>query len=144
MQVSMKNLFIGMSNNKLMQVIAQKWGYRIVAGQFIAGTNVESALQTVESLNKKGFTCTVDHLGEFVTEEDVSIRAKENIIHFMHEVNKKELDCHISLKLTQLGLDISEGFCLRLMKEIMEVAKQYDIFINIDTEDYGHYDATIR
>lgn len=124
--------------------MAQKWGYRIVADQFIAGTNLEDALETVRTLNAKGFSCTVDHLGEFVTEKEVSIQAKEKIIQFMHCINEEQLDCHISLKLTQLGLDISEEFCLHLMKEILDVASKYQIFINIDTEDYAHYHATFR
>src|SRR5699024_9592596 len=48
-----------------------------------------------------------------------------------------------SIKLTQVGLDVDYDFCLENMLDIMAVAKEYNIFVNIDMEDYAHYDQTI-
>src|SRR5699024_4651939 len=69
---------------------------------------------------------------------------KNKIISLIERIHKEEVACHISVKLTQLGLDIDEAFCLDNMREIVGIAKKYDIFVNIDTEDYLHYHQTIR
>lgn len=139
-----RDFFIGLSNNKLLNKAAQKWGFRLGAEQFVAGVDVDSVLESVKRLNEQGASATVDHLGEFITERSKSIAAKENILSLIEKINEEQLDCHISVKLTQLGLDIEENFCLKNMQEIVGRANEYNIFINIDTEDYLHYEQTLR
>src|SRR5690625_4860553 len=131
-----RDFFIALSNNDLLNKGAQKWGFRLGAEQFVAGLDVDSVLKSVKKLNNKRISATVDHLGEFVTDRSVSIEAKENILHLIERIHQEEVDCHISVKLTQLGLDIDEQFCIENMQEITKLANEYDIFINIDTEDY--------
>lgn len=140
----MRSFFIALSQNNFLNKYAKKYGYRLFAEQFVAGLDVDSVIQTVHRLNKMGISCTVDHLGEFVTDRKVSLEAKENIIALLKKIHEEELDCHVSVKLTQLGLDIDEGFCLSNMQKIVRKAAQYHIFVNIDTEDFEHYDGTIR
>lgn len=139
-----KNFFMALSNNRFLNESAQKWGFRLGAEQFVAGTDIESALETVKQLNALGISATVDHLGEFVTDKQQSIEAKENILTLINRIHEEQIDSHISVKLTQLGLDIDEQFCWENMREIAGLAKRYDIFINIDMEDYAHYEATLR
>lgn len=139
-----RDFFIALSNNELLNRSAQKWGFRLGAEQFVAGVDVDSVLKNVKKLNEKGIAATVDHLGEFVTERSKSIEAKENILHLIERIHKEKVSCHVSVKLTQLGLDIDEDFCLENMQEITKLAHEYGIFINIDTEDYLHYEQTMR
>lgn len=139
-----RDFFIALSNNELLNKSAKKWGYRLGAEQFVAGTDIDSVIKTVKRLNDKGISCTVDNLGEFVTEKAESTTAKEKIISVIERIHEEQVSCHISVKLTQLGLDIDESFCLDNMREIVGTANKYDIFINIDTEDYHHYAPTIR
>lgn len=122
---------------------AKKWGFRLGAEQFVAGTNVDQVLQTVNRLNAKGISCTVDNLGEFVTEKEESLAAKDTILEVIRRIHEEQLNCHISVKLTQLGLDIDNQFCLDNMKDIVGAAKAHGIFVNIDTEDYAHYEQTM-
>lgn len=144
---SMSNLtrdfFIGLSNNEFLNKNAKKWGFRLGAEQFVAGTNIDQVLKTVNRLNAKGISCTVDNLGEFVTEKEESLAAKETILEVIRRIHEEELNCHISVKLTQLGLDLDDQFCLDNMKEIVGAAKSHGIFVNIDTEDYAHYEQTL-
>lgn len=140
----MRNFFMALSQNNYLNKYAQKYGYRLVAEQFVAGLDVDSVIQTVQRLNETGISCTVDHLGEFVTDRRVSLEATENIITLLERIHDEKLDCHVSVKLTQLGLDIDEGFCLSNMQKIVRTAAQHHIFVNIDTEDYAHYDGTMR
>src|SRR5690625_2783119 len=139
-----RDFFIALSNNELLNRSAQRWGFRLGAEQFVAGVDVDSVLKNVKQLNDKGIAATVDHLGEFVTDRFISLQAKENILNLIEQIHNQQLNCHISVKLTQLGLDIDEQFCLNNMQEIVKSANKYDIFINIDTEDYLHYEQTLR
>lgn len=138
-----KSFFIALSNHKFLNRIAQQWGFKFGAEQFVAGASIDHALSVVEKLNKRGKTATVDHLGEFVTDRTQSIAAKKNIIALIELINKKQLNCHISVKLTQLGLHIAYPFCLKNMQAIVKLAHTYNIFINIDTENYAHLDQTL-
>lgn len=138
-----RDFFIGLSNSEFLNKNAKKWGFRLGAEQFVAGTNVDQVLETVNRLNAKGISCTVDNLGEFVTEKDESLAAKETILEVIRRIHEEQLNCHISVKLTQLGLDIDDQFCLDNMKEIVGTANNYGIFVNIDTEDYAHYEQTM-
>ena len=139
-----RDFFIALSNNEFLNKSAKKWGYSLGAEQFVAGTDVDSVMRSVHRLNQKGISCTVDNLGEFVTEKSESTAAKEKILSLIERIHEEKADCHISVKLTQLGLDIDEAFCIENMREIVGTANKYDIFINIDTEDYAHYEPTMR
>lgn len=139
-----RSFFIALSHNKILNKGAQRWGFRLGAEQFVAGVDIENVLQVVKKLNNRGMTATVDHLGEFVTERAKSIVAKENILRLIEKINEEKLHCHLSIKLTQLGLDIDEDFCLDNINEIVELANTYHVFINIDMEDYAHYEQTLR
>src|SRR5699024_8608416 len=139
-----RNFFIALSNNKFLNESAKKWGFRLGAEQFVGGVDIDGAIASVKRLNEKGISCTVDNLGEFVTQKSESTDAKNKIISFIERIHKEEVACHISVKLTQLVLDIDKAFCLDNMREIVGIAKKYGIFVNIDTEDYLHYHQTIR
>jgi len=138
-----RDFFIALSQNKLLNKSAKRWGLRLGASKVVAGTDTESAIQTIQKLNDKGISCTLDNLGEFVYEKEEALAAKENIIKTLHAINANQVNSHLSIKLTQIGLDIDQDFCLQNMTDIMKVAKEHDIFINIDMEDYAHYEQTM-
>src|SRR5690625_325952 len=139
-----RDFFIALSNNEFLNESAKKWGFRLGAEQFVGGVDVDGAINSVKKLNEMGISCTVDNLGEFVTSKSESTEAKNKILSLIERIHQEQVDCHVSVKLTQLGLDIDEDFCLENMREIVGSANKYNIFINIDTEDYLHYDQTMR
>jgi len=139
-----RDFFIALSNNELLNKGAKKWGLRLGAEQFVAGVDINSVVKSVKQLNNKGISCTVDNLGEFVTDRSVSLAAKRKILNLIEVINEENLDCHLSIKLTQLGLDIDYDFCIENVKEIVSAANKHNIFINIDTEDYAHLDETLK
>ncbi|MEC1154251.1 proline dehydrogenase family protein [Cytobacillus horneckiae] len=133
-----KDFFIALSQNKLLNKGAKRWGLKLGAQSVVAGTNIDEMINSVKDLNQLGISATIDNLGEFVFEEKEAIEAKEQILEVIEAIHKEQVDAHISLKPTQLGLDISYQFCLENLREIVHAAYQYDIFINFDMEDYGH------
>ncbi|HLR61050.1 MAG TPA: proline dehydrogenase family protein [Lentibacillus sp.] len=139
-----RDFFIGLSNNRLLNTQAKKWGFSLGADKFVAGTTVESVMEAVKELNQQGISCTLDNLGEFVSDKTEAGQAKDKIIRLLNTIHEENADCHLSVKLTQLGLDIDQDYCIGNMREILSTAKQHDIFVNIDMEDYAHYDETLE
>ncbi|GGK04320.1 proline dehydrogenase [Lentibacillus kapialis] len=139
-----RDFFIGLSNNRFLNTQAKKWGFSLGADKFVAGTTVDSVMEAVKALNRQGISCTLDNLGEFVSDKREASEAKDNIMTLLNTIYKENVDCHLSVKLTQLGLDIDQAYCIENMREILAKASQYDIFVNIDMEDYSHYDQTLE
>jgi proline dehydrogenase len=140
----LKDLFIGLSQNQFLNSAAKKYGLKLGAQSVVAGTNIEETIKSIKELNAHGISCTVDNLGEFVFKKEEAIEAMENILAVIEAIHEHKVDAHISLKPTQLGLDIDYDFCLGNLREIVDRAKQYDIFVNFDMEDHGHLDPSFQ
>lgn len=133
-----KDFFIGLSKNQLLNEAAKKYGLKLGAQNVVAGTNINETIQSIKELNAYGIACTVDNLGEFVFEREEALKAKEQILEVIEAIHKEDVNAHISLKPTQIGLDIAYDFCLDNLTEIVKKASEYDVFVNIDMEDYSH------
>ncbi|MDQ6596026.1 proline dehydrogenase family protein [Bacillus salipaludis] len=134
----LKDIFIGLSQNQFLNSAAKKYGLKLGAQSVVAGTNIEETIKSIKELNANGISCTVDNLGEFVFKKEEAIAARDQILKVIEAIHKNNVDAHISLKPTQLGLDIDYNFCLENLKEIVHQASNYGIFVNFDMEDYGH------
>jgi proline dehydrogenase len=132
-----KNFFMHLSENQLLNKAAQTYGFKLGAHSVVAGTNIEEAIGSIKELNAQGISCTIDNLGEFVHEKSEALEAKNQILGVVDAIHKHKVDAHISLKPSQLGLDIDYDFCLENIKEIVDKASKYDIFINFDMENYA-------
>ncbi|ANU13168.1 proline dehydrogenase family protein [Planococcus halocryophilus] len=131
-----KNFFIHLSENQLLNKAAQNYGFKLGAHSVVAGTNIEEAIGSIKELNAQGISCTIDNLGEFVHDKAEALEAKNQILGVVDAIHKHDVDAHISLKPSQLGLDIDYDFCFENIKEIVDKASQFGIFINIDMENY--------
>ncbi len=100
-----KNFFISLSQNKVLNNGAKKWGLRLGASQVVAGVSISSAIDTVRQLNEKGLVCTVDHLGEFVLNKAEAIESTYICIETLEAIAESKVNCNLSVKLTQLGLE---------------------------------------
>ncbi|WP_409368274.1 proline dehydrogenase family protein [Lysinibacillus sp. 38-6] len=140
--MALRDVFISLSENKILNSAAQKYGLRMGAQSVVAGTNLQEVVKTIKELNQSNISCTVDNLGEFVFEKSAAIAAKNNIIAVIEAIHDEQLDAHISLKPSQLGLDIDYDFCYENLKEIVELAHQYDIFVNFDMENYARLQSS--
>lgn len=138
----LKDLFMGLSQNQFLNSAAKKYGLKMGAQSVVAGTNIEEAIKSIKELNAHGISCTVDNLGEFVFQKEEATAAKEQILKVIEAIHENQVDAHISLKPTQLGLDIDYTFCLENVREIVDLANQYNMFVNIDMEDFKHLQPT--
>ncbi|MER2108513.1 MAG: proline dehydrogenase family protein [Solibacillus sp.] len=141
---TLKDFFIALSENRALNSAAQKYGLKFGAQSVVAGTNIDEVIESIKELNTYGISCTVDNLGEFVYEKSEALAAKEQILAVVESIHTEQVDAHISLKPSQLGLDIDYDFCFDNLKEIVALADRYDIFVNFDMEDYGRLHTSFQ
>ncbi|MFJ5562620.1 proline dehydrogenase family protein [Lysinibacillus xylanilyticus] len=135
--MALRDFFIYLSENQMLNGAAQRYGLRMGAQSVVAGTTIPEVVQTIKELNKANISCTVDNLGEFVFEKSAATAAKQKILAVIQAIHDEQLDAHISLKPSQLGQDIDIDFCYENLKEILALAHKYDIFVNFDMENYA-------
>jgi len=138
-----KNVFLHASQNKVLNKAAKKWGLRFGAAQVVAGDTIESAIKKVQELNEKGLICTLDHLGEFVSSREEAIEATQYNARTLEAMGRAGVNSNLSVKMTQLGLDIDPSFCMENMRRILETATKYNNFVRIDMEDHAHCQITL-
>lgn len=138
-----RQFFLFLSKNKLLNNSAKKWGLKFGASNVVAGETIPSVIETVKKLNSQGLICTVDHLGEFVINKDEAIESTDYCVKTLEAIDQAGVNCNLSLKLTQLGLDIDRELCLNNIRRIVQTAKKYNNFVRIDMEDYAHCQETL-
>jgi len=115
-----------------------------LARRFIAGGNFEEALEEIRRLNSMNITTTVDVLGENVNSQ-VEAKAKANsYIDALGKINSTGVNSHVSLKLTQMGLDISDEFCFENVSRILAAALKYENFVRVDMEGSNYTQRTME
>ncbi|NWF89368.1 MAG: proline dehydrogenase family protein, partial [Ignavibacteriaceae bacterium] len=117
---------------------------RIFAGKYIAGEELEDAINLVKTLNSKGIYATIDVLGESIKSKEEALEAKQKCLDVLDAIEKNKLLANVSIKPTQMGLAIDEQFALEQISEIVERAKSYNNFVRIDMEDSPFTDSTFR
>ena len=143
MERVLRNFFLFLSKNRFFTKLAKKYGLRFGAGKFVAGETVPDAVKTIKELNEKGMAVTIDHLGEFIDSEAEAWEAADGCIKAIEAIAEHQLDSQLSLKLTSMGLDISEGLVLENMRRILDVAEDKDVFVTIDMEDFERCEKTL-
>ncbi|WP_404329778.1 proline dehydrogenase family protein [Mesobacillus maritimus] len=140
----LRNFFLFLSNNRMITRLAKKYGFHLGASRFVAGKNIEEAVIVIKELNKKGLAVTLDFLGEFVESEGEARDRVNQSIKAIEFIRRENLDAQLSVKLTSMGLDISEDLVLENMRRILRIAKWNDVFVTIDMEDYSRYEKTLN
>ena len=118
-------------------------GFKQVTRRFIAGENIDDAIIAIRELNRTGVTASFDHLGESTTSEAEAESDVREYLRVLDRIEATGVNSNVSVKLTQLGLDIDEDYCLQNTRRIVEAAKRQDNFVRIDMEDSSKTDATL-
>lgn len=144
MEQLLRNFFLFLSKNKAFTKVARKYGLRFGAGRFVAGETIDLAVKKIKELNEKGLAVTIDYLGEFVdTIEEANLMANGSI-EAIKAIGREKLNAQLSLKMTSMGLDISDEVVMNNMRRILDAAKENDVFVTIDMEDYTRCEKTIE
>ena len=114
------------------------------ARRFVAGETLADALAAVRALNAKGISVSLDELGESVTNEREARATRDSYCRILDAIAAAKLNANVSVKLTALGLDISEELCVALMQDLLERARQHGTFVRIDMESSAYTERTLR
>jgi proline dehydrogenase len=114
-----------------------------LAYRFVAGDRLEDAVRVMADLNRRGWTGSLDHLGENVTEERAARAASEEYLAAFERIASEALKANVSVKLTQLGLDISPDLCRELLTRILQRAQQLNNFLRVDMEGSAYTQRTL-
>lgn len=117
-----------------------KYGF---ARRFIAGESLDEALDASLDLNRAGRQISLNHLGENVTTREAAEAVRDGYIEMVRALDARKVDGNISIKLTQLGLDLGRDLCQQLTDEIVGTAKQLNRFIEMDMEGSPYTDVTL-
>jgi proline dehydrogenase len=113
------------------------------ANRFVAGETLDSALAAVAKLNARGITASLDLLGESVHNEAEAHAAGQAYITMLDRIHERKVDANVSVKLTAMGLDISEDLCVSIMHKILQRARDYGSFVRIDMESSEYTQRTL-
>lgn len=138
-----RKIVLTVAENKLVTNFVNKYGLTLGARRFVAGEKLADAINAVKQLNAKGICATLDNLGESCYEAKTATEGTMEAIRILETINESGVDSNLSVKLTQLGLEIDHKFCLSNMMEIVGKANQLNNFVRIDMEDSSKVDATI-
>lgn len=116
---------------------------RRFASRFVAGETVETAVEAVRELNRRKITATLDLLGESVAREPEAAQARDTYLQMLDRIGDSGVDSNVSVKLTQMGFDISEDACLANMTAILERAKARGNFVRLDMEGSAYTQRTL-
>lgn len=117
-----------------------------LAKRFVAGDSIAAAIAAVRELNAGGMTATLDFLGEDVTEPGAAIKTRDAYYEMLDAIARAGVQSNVSVKLTAMGLLVSEDFALENLSGILERARQRnpDPFVRIDMEGSAVAEATLR
>jgi proline dehydrogenase len=116
---------------------------RGLAQRYVAGEELADGMAVAATLNTQGLLVSLDYLGESVTNETAARRAAAAYVEALEAIAQDDVDGHISLKLTQLGLDVSRELCVAQLRSILERARELDIFVRIDMESSAYTERTL-
>ena len=116
---------------------------RRVARRFVAGETLDEAMDVTHRLNKQHISVSLDHLGENVADAAEARAAAHDYIVILDQISAEGAEANISVKLTALGLDISEDLCREHLTLVLCRARALGIFVRVDMEGSAYTQRTL-
>lgn len=114
-----------------------------LARRFVAGDNVDEAIEAVGALNREGIKVTLDNLGEECKTREQALAATEEYVQMLRKLAQAEVDCNVSLKLTQFGLNLDFNFARENLMRVAAEAKKLGNFVRLDMESTAYTQQTL-
>ena len=131
----LRSAFIALSTNQPLRRFSESSSVgRKLSSRFVAGLEVEDALRAAEMLNNYGMAATLDSLGESVATEAEAHKAAEIYHRLLDAIAAQKLKANISVKLTQMGLELSPDLAYTIAAGLTEHARATGNFLRIDME----------
>ncbi len=121
-----------------------KWVAKPFAKPYVAGEDIHTASKIVKKLNERGYSTTLDILGEHVISPNEANQILNQYINLIKNIDSNNLNSTISIKLTHLGLSLDEKLCEKNFLKLVEVAKKHNTGITIDMENSTYTTKTLE
>jgi proline dehydrogenase len=141
-----KSFFHALARSKGVERMASRIGMATptsFARRFIAGESADEAIEAAKAIQAKGMRLTLDQLGESITTLAEAEAATKVYLALIEKIRAAGIDRNISLKPTQLGLDIDQEVCFSNITRILELATRHDFFVRIDMENTPYIQKTL-
>jgi proline dehydrogenase len=140
----LRSFFISMSRNKGMRSFSERSAIgRRLSSRFVAGMTVEAALEAAAAVNREGISVSLDSLGESVLDARQA-QASADIYHqVLDAIAARGLDANVSVKLTQVGMDLDPALAEKIVGGMVEHAARANTFVRIDMEGSEYTEATL-
>ena len=139
-----KTLLYLSNQQKVFTFVRRNGLARRMASRFVAGETLEEAMTAVRALNTRGITASLDLLGESVHREEEARATAKYYLDLLDRIQSQKLDANVSLKLTAMGLDVSEDLCVANMQMVLDRARDYGSFVRIDMESSAYTERTLH
>jgi proline dehydrogenase len=141
-----KATFAALASSTILQKLASRYGLRrpdSFARRFVAGERLEDAIAVAQALERDGLMVSLDYLGERVSTRDAATSATRAYQDLVGAVAEAGVSRNLSLKLTQLGLDIDRATAIDNLRRVVDTADKAECFVRIDMESSAYTDETI-
>jgi len=141
-----KAFFHTLSQSGTLKRLASRYGMSGSGGfarRFIASETLHEAIDAARVVEARGLAQTLDYLGESVSTLDEADAATREYLTMIDAIVAAGIGRNISLKLTQLGLDVDEAQCLAHLRTIVSAAAPRECFVRIDMENSPYVDRTL-
>jgi proline dehydrogenase len=141
-----KAFFHTLAQSATLQRLASKYGMaspRSFARRFIAGETIDEAIGAARNIQADGLLLTLDYLGESVATLPEADAVTRDYLRIIDVIVASGVERNLSLKLTQLGLDVDRATCVDNLRRILEPAQAHGFFIRIDMENSPYTDVTL-
>jgi proline dehydrogenase len=140
----LRALFIGLSESRLLRSAAERSrAGRRLSQRFVAGMTVDEAIAATAASNALGMRVTLDALGESVTDAEKA-RSFAGVYHeLLDRIEKQKLDANVSVKLTQMGLDLDPKLARSITGEMVSRAARFGNFVRVDMEGSPYTQQTL-
>ncbi len=140
----LRSFFLSLSQNRdLRRWMEHSRLAKRLTRRFIAGNTLREAIAVCDRLNTEGILTTLDHLGESVTDPSEANQAREHCMEALRAIASRSLQSTISIKLTQMGLDIDEKLCFENARQLVAYASEIGSRVEFDMESSAYTDRTL-
>ena len=142
-----KALFYALSKSTRLKQLASRYGLATrdsFARRFIAGETLEEAVRVAHELQSRGLLLTLDYLGESMRTRDGASAAAMEYVRLIELIVIAGIERNLSIKLTQLGIDIDRATCVDNLRRILEPAQRQGFFVRIDMENSAYTEVTLE
>jgi proline dehydrogenase len=147
MYAGAKGVFYALSRSALLKRLASRYGLATSTSfgrRFIAGETIEEAIEASRRLQSAGMLITLDYLGESVRTLEEATAATLEYVRLIDVIVSAGIERNVSLKLTQLGIDVDRATCVDNLRRILEPASRCDFFLRIDMENSRYTERTLE